>query len=373
MQVTIDEDGKTRIKERYVVSAPLAGRLLRIDKDPGDEVVAGETLLATIEPSDPDLLNPRELAEAEARMKAAESALKRSGPLLEQSRAALDFAETELARQNKLRASGAASAEDLDNARLLYRTRSEDFRAATFAEEIARYELEQARAALLRTKPNGDAMAESNTDDKWQFEIRSPISGRVLRVFQESSSIVTPGMSLLEVGDPADLEFEIDVLSNDAVKIDPGDQVIVEHWGGTYPLSGSVRLVEPSAFTKISALGVEEQRVNVIVDLMNRPEERKTLGDGYRIEAKIVVWESNDVLRVPVSSLFREGEEWAVFVVRGDRARRQIVQIGQRNAIEAELLEKHEKNESERLKENDLVIVHPGDTLEDGSAVVPRE
>lgn len=365
LRVTIDEDGKTRIRERYVVSAPLAGRLLRINKDPGDTVEATKTRLATLEPSDPQLLNPRELAAAEAREKAAEAAYQRADPALEQARAALEFAESDLARQRKLRRSGATSVTDLQNAELLFRSRSEAFRAATFAADIARYELEQARAALLPARSAGEDPAVNASDSAWRFEIYAPIDGRVLRLFQESSAVVSPGAPLLEVGDPTDLELEIDVLSSDAVQINPGDEVVIEHWGGAYPLRGSVRLVEPSAFTKISALGVEEQRVYVIVELLDLVQERRTLGDGFRVEVRIVIWESDDVLRVPVSALFRDGDKWLVFIVRDGKAMRQVLELGHRNGLMAEVVD--------GLQEGEQVIVHPSDTIMDGVDIEPRD
>lgn len=359
LQVTVNEDGKTRIKERYVISAPLAGRLLRIDIDPGDAVEAKTTQLATIEPTDPQLLNPRELASAEAREKAAEASLKQADPAVETARADLSFAESELARKRKLQEANTVSASALEESERAYRTASEAFRSATFAADIARFELEQAHAALMPARKQGDSAED------WRFKIDSPIRGKVLRVFQESSAVVTPGAPLLEIGDPTDLELEIDVLSSDAVKIEPGQRVTIEHWGGESPLRGSVRLVEPSAFTKISALGVEEQRVNAIIDLLDPVEERKTLGDAFRVEVGIVVWEGTDLLLVPVSALFREGDSWMVFVVRGGVAEKQKLELGHRNVEVAEVLG--------GLEEGDTVIAHPGDDISDGVDVVTRE
>lgn len=361
LQVTVDEDGKTRIKERYIVSAPLSGRLLRIDIDPGDEVKAGKTRIATIEPTDPQLLNPRELAAAEAREKAADAALKRADPGVEAARADLSFAEADLGRKRELRRTQSVSEAVIQEAERAYRSSSEAFRAATFAADIARFELEQARAALLPSRRSEDGAEDAD----WRFTIDSPIDGRVLRVFQESAAVVTSGTSLLEVGDPTDLELEIDVLSSDAVQIRPGHEVIIEHWGGDAPLRGSVRLVEPSAFTKISALGVEEQRVNVIVDLLDAVEDRKTLGDGFRVEVRIVVWTDDDVLRVPASALFREGDDWLVFCIRAGVTEKRVVKLGRRNEENAEVLD--------GLDEEDLVIVHPSDVIADGSEVVPRD
>ena len=357
LRVTVDEDGKTRIKERYVVSAPLAGRLLRIGIDPGDTVQAGETIVATIEPSDPQLLNPRELATAEAREKAAEAALKRAEPIVAMAKAELAFAESELARQRKLAESNAASVSAVENAQRAYRTNAESYRSARFSEEIARFELEQARAALLPSRTQDSESAAGSA----RFEIPSPIHGRVLRVFRESAAVVTPGLELLEVGDPTDLELEIDILSSDAVKVRSGQEVVVEHWGGDRPLRGVVRLVEPSAFTKISALGVEEQRVNAIIDLTNPVEDRETLGDGFRVEVRIIVWSADDIVRVPTSALFRSEDQWFVFLVQDGLAIKTEVDIGQRNVEHAEVLR--------GLEPDATVIVHPSDQIADGTMV----
>lgn len=238
LRVTVDEDGKTRIKERYLVSAPLAGRLLRIDIEPGDKVEAGKTVVATIEPSDPQLLNPRELATAEAREKSAEASVKRAEPAVQMAKAELSFAESELARQRELAKTNAASAKVLEEAERAYRTKAEAYKSSTFDEEIARFELEQARAALMPARQTeGEPLPNAA-----RFEMKSPIDGSVLRVLQESTAVVTPGIALLEVGDPTDLELEIDVLSSDAVQVRPGQKVIIEHWGGDEPLNGVVTL-----------------------------------------------------------------------------------------------------------------------------------
>jgi HlyD family secretion protein len=392
LRVTVDEDGKTRIREKYVVSAPLVGRLLRINMDPGDPVTAGKTLLAVIEPRDPELLDARTVAQAEARVKAAKAALKKMEPQLEEVRAAQAYAEAELSRDRLAARSHAVSRSDLEQAELLYRQRSEELRSMRIQEEISRFELEQAEAALLRTRPrdNGfddpdatEHQASGNPDDNpdddppaddnatvnygnggWNFTIYSPINGRVLRVFQESAAFVNAGTQLVELGDPLDLEAEIDVLSRDAVKVEPGAMVFLEHWGGERPLHGQVRLVEPSGFTKISTLGVEEQRVNVIVDLVDPPEERTTLGDGFRVEARIVIDEASDILKVPTSALFRVGTKSAVFRVIDDTAHRQLVTIGRQNGLEAEVVE--------GLAEGDQVVVHPSDQIEDGVTVRQR-
>jgi len=396
VRVTVDEDGKTRIRERYVVSAPLNGRILRIGLDPGDKVEAGKTLLTMIEPRDPELLDARSIAEAEARVKASEATLRQVEPELEKARLQQGFAEAEVTRIRKAFEGNGVSQSELENAELLFHQRSEELRSTKLSEEIARFELEQARAALMRSRPrpdgklppnkataattanplpvaegNGNSPEETNvagtSDDEnngWNFPIYSPINGSVLRVLQESTAVVTPGTSLVELGDPSDLEVEIDVLSRDAAKIHQGDEVILEHWGGATPLKGRVRVVEPSGFTKISTLGVEEQRVWVIVDLVDTPDERPTLGDGYRVEARIVIDEARNVLKIPTSALFRAGEEPAVFRVENGAVQQRTVNVGRQNGLEAEIVE--------GLAEGDQVVLHPSDQIEDGVKVRQR-
>jgi HlyD family secretion protein len=359
LRVTVDEDGKTRIKERYVVSAPLAGQLQRISLRAGDPVVAGKTMLAVIEPGDPALLDDRSRAQAEARVKAAEATRKQAVSRLDRARVAFNLSLKELQRYRQMMVGRETTYQDLENAEHKERMAQEDMKTAQFAIQIADFELDLARAALLRTRPRspGDA-------DTWRFEIHAPVSGRVLRVFQESSAIVTPGQQLLEVGDPSDLEIEIDVLSSDAVKIAPGAKVILEHWGGDAPLLGQVRVVEPSGFMKRSALGVEEQRVNVIIDFVDPPEKRRRLGDAYRVEARIVIWSAENVLKVPSGCLFRHGDDWAVYAISEGRAELRRLAVGRSNALETEI--------TSGLEEGAVVILHPGDKIQPGIRVVSR-
>ena len=368
IRVTVDQDGKSRIRERYVVSTPLAGRLLRVELDPGDPVAAGKTLLAVIEPRDPELLDARAVAQAEARVKAAQVALEKMEPTLEEVRAAQEYSESELKRVRDARSKNPQtfSESEVENKLLAYRVRTALLRSAQHNEEIARFELDQAKAALIRSRPqeNGELLENLNGNGSWNFLIRSPIDGRVLRVFQESSAVIAGGTALLELGDPLDLEIEIDVLSRDAVKIEPGARVLLENWGGARTLQGQVRLVEPSAFTKISTLGVEEQRVNVIVDLLDPPRERTALGDGFRVEARIVVAEAADVLKVPSSALFRDGEQWAVFQAEQGIAKKTILELGLQNGLEAEV--------RSGLEEGHQVIIHPGDQISAGRSVQAR-
>lgn len=360
LMVTVDEDGKTRIKERYIVSTPLAGTLQRVDKDPGDMVIAGKTLLAAILPNNPELLDPRAREEAAARVNAAEASVNRAQANLEAALAARESAEREHERIRRLHERGAATDEELEDAELAMRTRQEEHRAAEFSLEIAQFEVEQVRAALKRF----NEATEDGDVSEWQFDIYAPIDGQVLRVLQESSAVLPAGTPLMEVGDPRNLELEIDVLSTDAVKISPGDTVLIEHWGGDRVLKGRVRLVEPAAFTKISALGVEEQRVNVIADLTDESAQESNLGDGFRFEARIVIWESADVLQVPTAALFRHREDWAVYVIGEGHATLRIVQLGHKNPDAAEVLD--------GLDEGERVIVYPSDRIESGVAVVPR-
>lgn len=359
MRVTVDEDGKTRIKERYVVSSPLAGRMLRIQLEPGDEVTAKESLVAVIEPSDPALLDARAHAEAAARVKAAEAAHEAAGPNLARAESLLEQAKRDHQKKREMFNKGAATQKELDDTVTLERVRTQDHKAAEFAKIIARFELQMARAALLRTDPESPG---GNNDDR--FDIYAPCGGRVLHVFQENAGVVSAGTPLLEFGDPLDLELVIDVLSADAVKIKPGAKVILEQWGGDESLNGTVQLIEPAAFTKVSALGVEEQRVNVIVDFLDAPEKRKALGDGYRVEARIVVWEQPDVLRVPTSALFRHGDDWAVFRVINGRAHLTTITVGRQTPLDAQVMD--------GLNGDDTVVLHPSDTIKDGVAVRRR-
>ncbi len=362
MMVTVDHEGRTRVKDRFVISAPLSGRLQRAVLKPGDPVVAGETAVALIEPTDPELLNPRALAQAEARVKAAQAALQQAEPNVQRMRSAWDLAKIELDRTSGLVPSGGAPRSQLDEATHREQAAREELHAAEFAKKVAEFELELAKAALLYSKPGDDL---TGIDQGPRMAIRSPITGRVFRVIQESSKVVTPGEPLIELADPANIEIEVDVLSTDAVKIHPGTRMIVDHWGGDSILEARVRMVEPSAFTKVSALGIEEQRVNVIADFVDPPEKRSTLGDGYRIEARLVVWESDDVLLVPAGALFREAGEWSVFALRNGKAELAQVKLGHRNDLHAEILG--------GLNAGDTVVVYPSDKVADGMRVKAAE
>ncbi|MBX3422355.1 MAG: HlyD family efflux transporter periplasmic adaptor subunit [Pirellulaceae bacterium] len=359
LRLTVHDDGRTRIREKYTVSTPVGGRLIRIDLKPGDSVSAGETILSVIEPTDPALLDPRSLAEARARESAAEARLAQVEPrqLLAQER--LKFAESELQRLRTLHGSQAVSQQEVDAAVLALDAAQSELAESNYAHEIAKFELRMTRAAMIHT---GQQTGYSDSDS-FRFPILAPISGKVLRVLQESATILPAGAPLLEIGDPNDLEIEVDVLSTDAVKIRLGASVYVEHWGGEQPLRGKVRLIEPSAFTKVSALGIEEQRVNVIIDF-DRQQDLSVLGDGYRLEASVVVWEDDDVLKAPIGALFRSDSDWAVFVNAAGRAELRRVTIGKRNDLEAQILD--------GLSEGTQVIVHPGDQISSGARLKPR-
>jgi HlyD family secretion protein len=354
--VTVAAEGKTRIKERYVVSAPLAGQLLRIRHRPGDQVSEGGTVLAAIEPGDPSLLDARTKAEIDARVKATEAARQQAEAALTRAKSAHDLARKQWERLKGLQP--AVSADELDTAEAKERVAADEVRAAEFAVRVAGFEHELAKAARVSTQPRLSA-----EDAPERFEIRSPIGGLVLRVFQESAAVVAGGTRLLELGDPRDLEMEIDVLSTDAVKMRPGGRVIVDHWGGPEPLAGRVRVVEPAGFLKVSALGVEEQRVNVIADFTDPLEKRRPLGDAYRVEARIVISEG-EAVKVPAGALFRRGEGWACFAVRDGRARRTEVTVGRSNGLETEVVG--------GLTEGEVVVVHPSDRVQDGVRVVTR-
>jgi HlyD family secretion protein len=354
LQVTVEDEGETRVRDRFVVSAPVAGRLRRIELEPSDPVRRGQ-VVATLLPAPPALLDARTRAEATAAVEAARAALGRARAERTRAQAALERARSEQARQRELRATGIVSAEALERAETEARTAEAALRAAQFAVAAAEHDLERAQAVLTQATGSGAGRA---------IELRSPVDGVVLRRLRESEAVVPAGEPLLELGDPRDLEIVSDLLSADAVKVRPAQRVLVEQWGGERTLLGRVRLVERSGFMKVSALGVEEQRVNVIVDLDDAAEAWRALGDGYRVEVRIVVWEAKDVVKAPTSSLFRRGDRWAVFVVEDGRARVRTVELGQRNGLEAQVLS--------GLEAGERVVVHPADTLEDGGRVAPR-
>ncbi len=357
LQVTVDEDGKTRVRDRFIMTAPMAGRVERIVVHEGDAVQEG-TVTARIHPLP---LDPRARAEASARLDAAQAEKQAAQARLEQARAALEQAQRTADRARRLSAAGTFSAQERELAELAETSAAKELEAARFAAQAAEYNVDAARAALLEPGHEGQALVGRCGDtDGSCLELRSPIQGRVLRVMEESERIVTPGTPLVELGDPAALEIVVDVLSSDAVKIKPGAPVLVEDWGGDSALHARVRLIEPSGFTKLSALGVEEQRVNVIADFVEPPD---SLGDGFRVETRIVVWAGTDVLSVPASAVFRRGDGWSVFVVEGGVARQRDIVVGHRGSRRVEVLS--------GVQAGDTVIQHPSDQVRDGIRVTP--
>lgn len=358
LRVSINEDGVTRIRERYTISAPLAGRLLRVGLDPGDNVQQGQLLLI-IEPSDPSLLDARSRAEAAARVNAARSAVNEAQAELARSAATLQSAQRDYDDQKELMSRGATTAEELDDAELLLQVRTQEHASARFAMQVAQFQLELAEAALIHT-----ADPANGKPNDVRLEITAPCNGRVLRLFRESEVYVSAGDPLLAFGDTNDLEMVVDVLSTDAVSVTPGDRVLIEHWGGSQPLNGRVRVIEPAAFTKVSSLGVEEQRVNIIIDFTDPPIARMGLGDGFRVEAQIIVWEKEDILMAPSSAVFKTDENWSVYRVQGGRADLTPIRIGQRNGQHVQILI--------GLAVGDAIVTYPSDAVHDKTLVIQR-
>jgi len=294
---TVDEDGKTRVRERYVVAAPLAGRLTRVRLKAGDSVKADEAV-ATIMPSPAPFLDPRSRVEAEQRLGAAEAAHERTTATVERAKAQTGQAKKDLDRIRTLAETGAATAQALERAETAMRVADRDLRAAEFLDHATEHEVEQAKALLARYTDSYNRPPE-------QWNVTAPVSGLVLKVVQESETVVEPGTPLLDIGDPRDLEIVVDVLSTDAVEIRPGAEVAIEHWGGPGVLAGRVRRVEPAAFTKISTLGVEEQRVNVLIDIVSQQQDWAALGDAYQLDTRITVFARDDATIIPSGALFR--------------------------------------------------------------------
>lgn len=359
LQVTLDEEGQTRVRDRYVISAPLAARILRIELESGDPVRAHSTVLARLQPTQPQFLNTRSRAQAEAAVTSAESAVKQAHVERDRAIAERVYAASQLERHERLHENGLLADQRLDASRQRLVEANEAVRSAEAAIAVAEAELEQSRTGLIEASSGAPGAVDA-------VLVRSPVDGVVLRRLRESEASVPAGEPLIEIGDPNKLEIVSDMLSMDAVRISEGDAVLIEQWGGDHSLHGTVRRVEPFGFTKISALGVEEQRVNVIVDFVDPEAAWEALGDGYRVEIRVVVWQAENVSKVPTSSLFRSREAWAVYRLGDDNtARLTEVRIGERTAMEAQVLE--------GLAEGDRVIAYPGDQVQDGIEVLPRE
>jgi HlyD family secretion protein len=345
LQVTLDAEGKTRIHPLYVVAAPVAGRLAPVELNEGDTVKLGQTV-ARISPQP---LDPRSRKQAEALLRSARASKSEADARVEEAAAALEQSRRNLERNERLAASGQVSSEELDRVRTAERTQAKALEAARFRSEAARCQAESARAALMES---GEGAS---------IPLCAPADGRVLRLHEDSERVVPAGAPILEVGDVSNLELVVDVLSTDAVDIPAGASMIVDAGAGR-TFRGRVRLVEPAAFTKVSPLGVEEQRVNVVGDL---DEPAPELGDRFKVEVSFVLWRGNNVLKIPSSALFRMGEYWGAFRVEGVRARKVRVGVGHRNSREAEILK--------GLAQGDAVVAYPPDSLEDGSRIVAQE
>lgn len=354
MEVTIDEEGETRVRDRFIVSSSVGGRLERIELEPGDPVSKG-AVVARLVPADAPLLDPRTRAELAAGVEAARASLVQAQAERERAAATLANARDLLRRRENLIEAGAISREDLESARTSVQTADSAVRAATAVVDQAGHQLELARARLLAGGTGGGRAVD----------LRAPVSGVVLKRHHESEAVVPPGEPLVEIGDPARIEVVSDLLSTDAVRVSPGQPVHIVQWGGGHALDATVRRVEPSGFMKVSALGVEEQRVNVIIDFADPATAGRALGDGYRVEVQIVTWQGQDVMTAPVGSLFRAGDGWATFVVVDNQARRRTVELGHRNDEFGEIVT--------GLQPGDTVVLHPPDTLTDGARVTARQ
>jgi len=352
--VVVEESGKTRVKDRYLVSAPATGSLSRLVIEPGDTVNEGD-VIAEIAPAQSPLLDARTRAQAQARLGAALSALGQADAQTARARAARALSDSELQRLTRLERAGSISRQAFEQAQFEAQMRAEEVNSAVFARKVATEEARLARAALGRDERPGRNL---------HVDVLAPASGRVLRVFQQSEGVVSAGAPLVEVGDPARLEVIVDLLTTVAVQVRPGTPVTIHDWGGEHPLNGRVRLVEPSGFTKPSALGVDEQRVNVVVALTDPPDRWAALGDGYRVETRLVLWRGEDVTRIPQGAVFRHGDGWAVYRIDGGRAALAAVQIGHRGETDVEVLA--------GLAPGVAVAVHPGDRVQAGARVEAR-
>ena len=357
LTVHVMEEGKTRIRNRYIVAAPVTGSMRRVPLKAGDEVKAGETVLTQIEPGIAPLIDARSKAQADARIAATEAALQQAGQSVEMTRTAARFAQANWERVKSKATEGSISITDRDAIEREAEMRSREVRAQEFALKVAEYELAQAKAALIQMNSPGS--------DSQPIPVLAPVNGRVLKVEQESAMIIAAGSPILEIGDVSDLEVEAEILSRDAVLIRPGAPASIEQWGGDAPLKASVRRVEPAAFTKVSALGVEEQRVIVLCDLDPAGLQNTPLGDRFRVEVRVAVWHEDDVLQVPSGALFREGSVWRSFILEQGKARVITVEIGRSDGKWTQVIQ--------GLKAGDRVLMHPPDSVKDGTEVVARE
>ncbi|PID60458.1 MAG: RND transporter [Gammaproteobacteria bacterium] len=360
MRLVIENEGHTRVAHTYVVAAPVSGRLERVTIQPGDPVIEGETVLARLRPALPAVLDARSRAQAVAALEEAEAALLAAEAERDAAETARELAERSLTRVQRIARSGAVSKAEIDNAEA--ESRAAEARLATADASIAmrKASVERARSQLdQRLSPAAAADASE------ELQILAPANGSALTLLAESATPITAGTSIIEIGDVSgDLEVVCELLSRDAVRVRPGQSVEIVDWGGKPMLPATVRRVSPAGVAKVSAMGVEEQRVEVVIDFTGAKEERAGLGHGYQVNARIVVWEADQVLRIPSAALFREGEAWAAFVVVDGRAVRRPVDIGVNNGTFAEVLG--------GLDAGDRVVLYPSNAIEDGTLVVPR-
>lgn len=359
LTVSIDEEGETRIEDIYEVSTPVTGRLLRVDKEAGDEVKAKVDVIAQLQPIDPEFLDQRTEAEMRASVQAAKAARDLAEANISKARAELEFAKADLARAEELAGRETVSKRQLDQAKLAFDTKKAELATAEATLEMRTHELERAQSQLI-----SPAELVNQRDACSCIPIYAPVDGKVLRVLKKSEGVLQAGTTIAEVGDPRNLEIVVDLLSADAVKVSPGLKVVIDDWGGDKPLNGVVRRVEPFGFTKVSALGIEEQRVNVVIDLTDPPEAYAKLAHGFRVEVSIILWQGSDVLTLPLTALFREDGDWAVFAVEDGRAMIRKVEVGHANGLSVEI--------TGGLKQGDTVVLHPGNNVEDGVAVTSR-
>lgn len=352
LRVSVREQGRTRVKDRYTLVAPLSGDLARIELDPGDPVRRGG-VIARLAPLAPPLLDTRTRTQAEAQLAAANATERQARATIERARLALQLAQSALARARTLASQGGITPEAVERAEIDVRARGEELTSARFGALVADHQAQLSRAALDRVRGRGDLQ---------QLEVQSPIDGQLLRVMQRGGGAVQVGAPLVELGDPAALEVIAEVLTADAVRIEPGAHVAIDNWGGRDVLHGHVRVIEPAAFTRMSALGVEEQRVNVVIDLDDPHSRWASLGDGYRVEVEITLTEIPSTIIAPGSALFRQGQRWTVFVARDGRAVARSVVIGERGELDSEV--------KRGLIPGEKVIVHPSDRVEDGVRVL---
>jgi HlyD family secretion protein len=391
MRVTVSGEGKTRVQDKYVVLAPVHGNLARVELHAGDVVEEGN-VLATIEPIAPPLLDPLQRRELEERAAASAAAARQAAASVGRAETNARFSARDLERVRSLVQQGSLSSADLDTAQLAAEQAAKEAESARFGARVARHEREMAKAALERSAVVGDdggkgverpdprgplavfghrpprkpakdkdkgGAAESLRSEV--LEIHAPVAGKVLRILRNSEGVVQPGEALLEVADLSALEIVLDVLTTDAVRIAAGDDVDLLRWGGESPLHGRVRMVEPAAYTRISALGVEEQRVNVIIDILEPVEARPKLGDGFALDVEVVVWQREQALVLPLSALFRDEQGWSCYVIEAGLAMPRRLEIGQRNDFEVEVLT--------GVVEGEEVILHPGDRVREGTLV----